>query len=87
MLYQLASHQRELISGGPVPPRAAADPPLQEVLRQQKIQIIRDATAPENSGRRVKLSSPLFFSLNGPKTSRLVQDLLTGRLAAEFTLD
>jgi hypothetical protein len=32
MLYQLASHMRELRSGDPVPSRAAANPPAQDIL-------------------------------------------------------
>jgi hypothetical protein len=35
-LFQLAPHQRELRSGGPTSPRAAANPHLQTVLNQPK---------------------------------------------------
>jgi hypothetical protein len=74
MLCQLSSHQRELRSGGPAPFRAATNPHLQNILGQQKIQFT--ATVPENSGRRIKVSSPLFINLIGLETTTLVHDLL-----------
>jgi hypothetical protein len=53
-------------------------------LKQQKIQFLRAVTVPEISGRRVKISSPLFTHLAGPRTTALIKDLLTDRLATEL---
>jgi hypothetical protein len=85
MLYQLASHHREFRSGCPVPPRDAIHPSLQDTIRQQKIKFIRAATAPENSGRRIKLNYPLFINRDDPKATSLVHDLLSNRLATKLT--
>jgi hypothetical protein len=46
LLYQLASRQRELRSAGPAPSSATSSPSLLGKLRQQKIQFLRDASAP-----------------------------------------
>jgi hypothetical protein len=66
LLYRLTSHQRELRSAGPAPTRAAAIPHLLTTLTQQKMQFLRAVTVPENSGQRVKISSPFSRSLFGP---------------------
>jgi hypothetical protein len=85
LLYQLASRQRKLPSGGPTPPSAASNPHLTSTLRQQKIQIIRAVTVPAISGRRVKLSSPMFTHLSGPDVVLMLQALLLDRLPTELT--
>jgi hypothetical protein len=54
-------------------------------LKQQEIQIIRVVTVPAISGRRVKISSPLFTHLSGPDIVPLLQVLLLDRLATELT--
>jgi hypothetical protein len=84
---QLASQQRDLRSGGPAPPRAAAIPQLKATLEQQKIQLLRTMTFLELSSRRVKLSPPLFIHLSDPKTVTLLHALLTYRLATALPSD
>jgi hypothetical protein len=56
-------------------------------MRQQKIQILRAVTIPAILSRRVKLNSPLFIHLSGPKFIPLRYDLLAERLASELTSD
>jgi hypothetical protein len=48
LLFQLASRQRELPSGGPTPPNAATIPNLTTKLKQQEIQIVRAVHIPRN---------------------------------------
>jgi hypothetical protein len=85
MLFQIASRQRELPSGGPAPPSAAAVPNLTSTLKHQTIKIIRAVHIPAFSGRRVKISSPLFTHLSGPEVVPLLHALLLDRLASELT--
>jgi hypothetical protein len=85
LLYEIASRQRELPSGGPTPPSAASNPHLAATLRQQEIQILRAVTVPAISGRRLKISSSLFTHLSGPYVVPLLQTLLLDRLATELT--
>ena len=85
LLYQLTSHQREFSSAGPVPPFTTFSPSVLNILRQQKIRFLRDATAPAVSGRRVKIRSPLFSGITGPELIALLQDLLICDLASALT--
>ena len=84
LLYQLASRQRELPSGGPTPPCAASDPQLSTTLRRQEIQIIRAVAVPAISGQRLKISSSMFTHLSGPDVVPLIHALLLDRLATEL---
>jgi hypothetical protein len=85
LMYQLASRLRELRSAGPAPSSAASSPSLLAKLRRQKIQFLRDASAPAILGRRVKIRSPMFTSITGQETVALLQDLLTSSLAIALT--
>jgi hypothetical protein len=85
MMFQLALRQRELPSGGPTPPNAASIPNLTITLKKQEIQIIRAFHVPAISGRRVKISPPMFTHLSGPDVVPLLQALLLDRLASELT--
>jgi hypothetical protein len=85
LLFQLASRQREFPSGGPMPPNAAMIPNLTTTLKQEKIQIVRAVHVPAMSGRRVRISSPMFTHLSGPDVVPLLHALLLDRLASELT--
>jgi hypothetical protein len=84
-MYQLASRPRELRSAGLAPSFAASSPSHLAKPRQQKIQFLRDASAPAVSGQRVKIRSPLFNDITGQETVALLHDLLTSSLAIALT--